>query len=760
MLDLELFDMGQGWMAGVLRSVPRLPPDVRLEINRREKPTDCLIRSIVDVRAGGARRCYLMFRRTGRSGQPVKRLWLRGDGLELDLAPARPQASLAEAVGPLGEKLCLSLVSFLVKEAAPRFGLFERGRDTAALRGLLHGMASAHLPVVYHADLSHGKHYIEAQLPLPDPRPVTILSIGEDGARVTQTRPVEIGRIASGDTLQGLFLNGQDDRPLKNEIVVMLQADRALKIASPYVRGTSMKAFIGRIAEFDMAARLRLREALGTIIAKDDPFGPVFAWMQRLQAFGAVASANAKAPFGGGIDLAVPCGDAGIYLRGWLWDPHEAIQRFDAVSAYGEKASLLDRLIRIGNEKVGKHFQKNGLPELHQQPGFVAFLPLARGARHALQTRAELDFAGGVKIDLMSPVAQMTPRFARDLVLRSLPRDRLTPEIFESLYHPALSALQAECLAGKRIDRVVSFGTPPAKPGVSIVIPLYGRYDFIRAQWMRFAFDPDLKNAELIYVLDKPEDAERVETLLRGLHMTFGVSCRLAVNAENYGFAGASNLGASLATAPVLLFLNSDVVPMGQGWLSRMLGFYKATPEIGLLGPKLLFPDGSIQHAGLYFIDGITQWWLNGVCHKGYRADWPAAGLSREVPAVTGACMMIARDKYEAVGGISEQYVIGDFEDTDLALRCRRQGWRNWFLAEAALMHMERASIEGHASYSQAPVDAYNGWLHTTLWGADIAEIQRAFGETITPVSDGEEVPNETKRTVRGRGNGVRRKVA
>src|SRR5690606_9237522 len=182
-LDLELFDMGQGWMAGVLRNVPRLPSDVRREINRREKPTDCLIRSIVDIRAGGARRCYLLFRRSTRSRQPLERLWLRGIELALEALPARPPASLAGAAGPLGEKLCLSLVSFLVKEAAPRFGLFERGHDTAALRDLLHGMATAHLPVAYHADLSHGKHYIEAQLPLPDPRPVTILSIGEDGAR-------------------------------------------------------------------------------------------------------------------------------------------------------------------------------------------------------------------------------------------------------------------------------------------------------------------------------------------------------------------------------------------------------------------------------------------------------------------------------------------------------------------------------------------------------------------------------------------------
>ncbi|EKE72281.1 glycosyltransferase family 2 protein [Oceanibaculum indicum] len=724
---ITLFLLGPELYLGILAETQPFPADATLALNRGEKPVQQLVRTVVDVRGGVRRRGFVLFRRSGRSAQPVSQMRIGDRGKQTLLVPSGPALPFAEAARRLGNDLCLRTLGFLVREAAPRLGLFERGQDTSAIHALLLEMATAYLPVSYHADLSHGKHYVESRLVAPDTRPVTILSIGQDGARVTLTKPVEISRVSNSDFRQGLFLNGQDEQPFRDEIVVMLQGDQALKIAAPNVRGTSMKAFLGRVAEFDMAARLRLREALGTIIGKDDPFGLVFAWMQRLQAFGAVTSANARAPFGGGIDLAVPCGDAGIYLRGWLWDPHEALQRFDVVSAYGEKTSALDRLVRIDDEKVGKHFQKNGLPMLREKPGFVAFLPMAKGARHGLQTRAELDFAGGVKIDLMSPVSQMTPRLARDLVLRSVPRESVTPEILETLYHPALGALQAECLTGKRIDRVVSFGTQPTKPGVSIVIPLYGRYDFIRAQWMRFAFDPDLTNAELIYVLDKPEDAAEVDSLLRGLHLTFGVPCRLAVNAENYGFAGASNLGASLATAPMLLFLNSDVVPMGHGWLSQMLGFYKATPEIGLLGPKLLFPDGSIQHAGLHFIGGITQWWLNGVYCKGYPADWPAACTSREVPAVTGACMMIARGKYEAVGGIPEHYVIGDFEDTDLSLRCRRQGWRNWYMADAALMHMERASIEGHASYSLAPVDAYNGWLHTKLWGADIAALQGAF---------------------------------
>ena len=721
---IDLFLLGRELYLGILSETSPLPADAVLIVNRGEKPVQQLVRTIVDVRGGVRRRGFILFRRAGRSVQPVSQLTVRAGDRKTPLVLSRPPLAFPEAARLLGDDLCLRALGFLVRDAAPRLGLFERGQDTSALRALLLEMATAHLPVCYHTDLSKGKHYVEALLAAPDTRPATILSIGEDGARVTQTRPVEIGRIANGDYLQGLFLDGQDDRPLKNELVVMIQADRVLKITSPAIRGTSPKAFLDRVSGFALPVRMRLREALGTIIAKDDPFGPVFAWMQRLQGLPAQSSANASTPFGGGIDFAVPCGDAGIFLRGWLWDPHEAIERFDAVSAHGEKASLLDRMIRIEDGKVGKHFQHNGMPVLREKPGFVAFLPMAKGARYSLQTRAELDFAGSVRLDLMSPVSALPPRLARDLVLQSLPRERITPEILETLYYPALGALQADCLADKRIDRLTVFGPQPARPRVSIVIPLYGRYDFIRAQWMRFAFDPDLAHADLIYVLDKPEDAAQVESLLHGLHLTFGVSCRLAVNAENYGFAGASNLGASLAAAPMLLFLNSDVVPMGTGWLGRMLDFYKATPDIGLLGPKLLFPDGSIQHAGLYFIAGIAKWWLNGVYHKGYRADWPAASTSREVPAVTGACMMISGDKYAAVGGISEQYVIGDFEDTDLSLRCRRQGWRNWYLAETALMHMERASIDGHASYTQAPVDAYNGWLHTRLWGADIAALQ------------------------------------
>ena len=88
---------------------------------------------------------------------------------------------------------------------------------------------------------------------------------------------------------------------------------------------------------------------------------------------------------------------------------------------------------------------------------------------------------------------------------------------------------------------------------------------------------------------------------------------RLAALSANGGYSTANNLGASLARGRKLLLLNSDVLPARPGWLSQMTAFYDANPRIGALGPKLLYEDDSIQHAGMRFernvdCDGGAGW--------------------------------------------------------------------------------------------------------------------------------------------------------
>ena len=191
---------------------------------------------------------------------------------------------------------------------------------------------------------------------------------------------------------------------------------------------------------------------------------------------------------------------------------------------------------------------------------------------------------------------------------------------------------------------------------------------------------------------------------------------------RNAGFPVANILGTGLAGGRLLLLLNSDVLPDRPGWLQQMVGFYDAQPDIGALGPKLLFEDDSIQHAGVYFErEADSGLWGNLHYFKGLHRDFQAASVTRPVPALTGACLMIDRALYEEVGGLRHEYILqGGYEDSDLCLRLIDRGRRNWYLADAELYHLEG---QAHAPVSRQTTVAHNTWLQTELWGPLIEQV-------------------------------------
>ena len=145
-------------------------------------------------------------------------------------------------------------------------------------------------------------------------------------------------------------------------------------------------------------------------------------------------------------------------------------------------------------------------------------------------------------------------------------------------------------------------------------------------------------------------------------------------------FAQNCNKGAEGATEDILIFLNDDTLPH-VGWLQPLLDTF-SDPEVGIVGARLLYPDGRIQHAGVYF-------------------DAPGGVLtahniledieSVDVDAVTGACLAIRRTLFEDCGGFDDQFDNG-YEDVDLCLRVKAGGWRIRYCAESTLIHYESQS--------------------------------------------------------------------
>jgi GT2 family glycosyltransferase len=241
----------------------------------------------------------------------------------------------------------------------------------------------------------------------------------------------------------------------------------------------------------------------------------------------------------------------------------------------------------------------------------------------------------------------------------------------------------------------------------------------------QFCHDPEIDKHDIIYVLDSPELAQELADLALQLFQLYRIPFRIVVLNQNAGFSGVNNVGGSLAHGRLLLLLNSDVLPDRPGWLSKLTAFYDSTPKIGALAPKLLYEDDSLQHAGLYFFRSIgTSVWGNQHYFKGLHRHLPAANVTRQVPAVTAACLMIDRNLYQEMGGLRGIYVQGDYEDSDLCLRLLEAGYENWYLPEVELYHLEGQS---YLSSERRLASRYNAWLHTELWNERIESVMARY---------------------------------
>ncbi len=280
--------------------------------------------------------------------------------------------------------------------------------------------------------------------------------------------------------------------------------------------------------------------------------------------------------------------------------------------------------------------------------------------------------------------------------------------------------------------RVQIFGEMLTAPKVSVIIPLYGRIDFVEYQLSLFANDPFFKErVELIYILDDPTLTDDLIALVQGLYPLFELPFKVITYDENYGYAVANNIGVRYANAEKLLLLNSDVMPLNKGWLPELITAYDGLENPGALGPKLLFEDGSIQHAGMAFEKSETfGMWLNEHPGKGLPDLSPKemeGEMAREVPAVTAACLLIDRLLYEKAGGLTESYLIGDFEDSDLCLKLIEEGRKNYYLSTVSLCHLERQSQNLFSDSSwKTKVTLFNGWQHDKRWNTLITKLMES----------------------------------
>jgi len=436
-----------------------------------------------------------------------------------------------------------------------------------------------------------------------------------------------------------------------------------------------------------------------------------------------------SAPLGAALEVALPDGEGGLFLRGWLRDPLQWIVGAELRSSAGTIPIEAAQLHRVQRPDISRRFVQAAFADGEPRLGFIAHVPDPSGGL-CVQPTLALRLRSGSSVEVRAPLRHLPAAQARDAVMSCVGLDQVTPSMLDGCLIPALAALHRQTLSNRAQPNVVQIGKPIPNPTVSALIPLYRTLGFLRFQIAALAADPDCARVELIYALDSPEQRAEAEHLLQGLHAMYGIPVTLLVMPGNFGYAAATNVAAAAARGSLLLLLNSDVVPARPGWLAPLRAAL-AVSGVGAVGPKLLFDDGSIQHAGLFFERDAEGTWFNDHYHKGMPRYWPAAQRRRRVPGVTGAALLVRRALFEKIGGICEDYIIGDYEDSDFCLRLQDAdtGAGITYVPEAELFHFERRSIRLHAGYTGTLACLYNRRLHHGRWNPLMADLMasRAF---------------------------------
>lgn len=267
---------------------------------------------------------------------------------------------------------------------------------------------------------------------------------------------------------------------------------------------------------------------------------------------------------------------------------------------------------------------------------------------------------------------------------------------------PAMAVPSAATLVLPTVD--AASGTPV----ISIVIPTYGQVDYTLRCLATLAANPPAVAFEVIVVDDASGDP-RVPELrrVRGI--------RLVERTANLGFLRSCNDAATLARGAYLFLLNNDTEVM-PGALDALLETFAAHPRAGLVGARLLYPDGRLQEAGGILWDDASAW------NYGNLDDprRPQYSYLREADYISGAAIMVPTALWNELGGFDELYLPAYCEDSDLAFRIRAAGRSVLYQPEATVIHYEGIShgtdvTTGIKAYQVANARKFHERWHATL---------------------------------------------
>jgi GT2 family glycosyltransferase len=334
----------------------------------------------------------------------------------------------------------------------------------------------------------------------------------------------------------------------------------------------------------------------------------------------------------------------------------------EAIAAHPEQQIIYadDDLLEVHEIRVDPHFKPDWNPELFHHHDFVTGAAMLKVKRDDLASVASGGWAEGL-------VRRVLDRSPAPLHLPFILHHRRTrPE-------PILPA-RASPMTGTQLPRV------------SVIIPTRNRAELLR-KCLEGLSRTDYPNPEII-VVDNDSDEPEALAYFQQLRNEGIAVIRIE---GDFNYSALNNAAVRAARGEFLCFLNNDIEIIEPDWLQWLVS-RAARPDIGAAGARLLYPDGTLQHAGVFIGIGGGAAHAHRFLKADERGYFDRSRLPQRVSAVTGACLVVSREKFSAVGGFDEKNFRVAFNDIDLCLKLNRRGWQSFYEPRATLFHHESKS--------------------------------------------------------------------
>lgn len=428
------------------------------------------------------------------------------------------------------------------------------------------------------------------------------------------------------------------------------------------------------------------------------------------------------------IDAVLLGDDGRLFLIGWVDDvtvPLAALRIEGRGWAVRVQASALSRVARGDVQSALGRAERGAL-------GFYLLLNAGTPLPSSAECRCAMEWSNGQQATKTPLMRTVPARELRDTVLTYVAGTASGGSQIPAML--TLDAMAGEQIVAlnRQVTRTITaspfserFGRAGGSPKASVIVCIYGKPEYMFLQNALFAGKPGIEDYEFIYVCNSPELLERLLKEAHASTITYGLSQTVIGLPGNAGFGAGNNLGVEMARSRRILCVNPDVLPRDPAWAARHTELVEtAGTGTRLFGTTLFYDDGSLMHGGMYLeLDvglavqstAVQARRFARVEHygKGAPPDTARFRRARPVPAASGAFLSVDRDWFEHLGGFSEDYVFGHYEDADLCLRSLDAGAPVW-VHDIPMWHLEGRGSTRQPVHEGATI--VNRWLFSRSW--------------------------------------------